>query len=59
VPEDGVRLIRLGKHLQLFGIQLQTQGRDCIIEVLHFAGTDDRGGNAGLMKDPRQCDMNV
>jgi len=57
VPEDGVGLVRPGEHLQLPGVQPQTQGCDGIIEMLEFAGADDRGGNTGLVEDPRQCDM--
>src|ERR1017187_9031764 len=59
MPQHPVRLVRLRQRLQLPLIELQAQRRHGILQMLHFAGSHDWRGNAGLLQDPRQRHLRI
>src|SRR5712692_12000059 len=59
ICEHAARLVEFGEILQFLGIKFHGQCLDCILQMTLFTGADDGRRDAGLMKNPRKCDLRV
>src|SRR5262245_22435918 len=57
MPEDRMRAIGLLQPLDVLAAQLDLEGRDGVVEMLHLAGADDRRRHAGPRQQPGERDL--
>ncbi len=59
MAKDRVRLVRLGQSSEVRRSELYIERGDGFVQLGHFAGADDGGGDAGLRENPGERDLRV